>query len=37
MVDLHTATASAFWDELQNYVNTHDVDLGPFNFIKADI
>jgi RHS repeat-associated protein len=37
MVDLHSAAASAFWDDLQNYVNTHNIDLGPFNLFKADL
>jgi len=36
VVDLHAAAASAYWDDLQNYVRTHNVNLGPFNFIKGD-
>lgn len=36
LVDLHAAAGSAFFDDLQEYVRTHQVDLGPFNFIKSD-
>lgn len=36
MVDLHAAAASAFWEDLQKYVNTHNIDLGPVNFIKGE-
>jgi hypothetical protein len=36
LVDLTSAGASAFWDDLQQYVRTHKIDLGPFDFIKGD-
>jgi len=35
-VDLTAAGSTAFWDDLQGYVRTHNVNLGPFNFIKGD-
>ncbi|MBA3588460.1 toxin TcdB middle/N-terminal domain-containing protein [Methylibium sp.] len=37
LVDLHAAAASAFWDDLQDYVRTHNVDLGPLNFIRGEL
>ncbi len=37
IVDAGSAATSAFFDDLQEYVRTHDVNLGPFNFIKTDI
>ncbi|WP_292449450.1 hypothetical protein, partial [Methylibium sp.] len=37
LVDLHAAAASAFWDDLQDYVRTHNIDLGPLNFIKGEL
>jgi RHS repeat-associated protein len=36
LVDLNAAAASALWDDLQEYVRTHNVELGPFDFIKGD-
>ena len=36
VVDGSSAAASAFFDDLQKYVRTHNVNLGPFNFIKTD-
>jgi hypothetical protein len=36
VVDGSSAAASAFFDDLQSYVRTHNVNLGPFNFIKTD-
>ncbi len=36
IVDGGSAATSAFFDDLQKYVRTHNVNLGPFNFIKTD-
>jgi RHS repeat-associated protein len=36
LVDLHAAAVSEGWDDLQEYVRTHDVDLGPFDFLTFD-
>jgi RHS repeat-associated protein len=36
LVDLHAAVVSEYWDDLEQYLRTHDVNLGPFNFIKGD-
>ena len=36
IVDGGSAATSAFFDDLQEYVRTHNVNLGPFNFIKTD-
>jgi len=36
LVDLSAAAASAFWDDLQRYVRTHNVELGPFDFVKGE-
>ena len=36
VVDAGSAAASALFDDLQDYVRTHNVDLGPFDFIKGD-
>ncbi|WP_034411029.1 toxin TcdB middle/N-terminal domain-containing protein [Derxia gummosa] len=36
LVDLSAAAASAFWDDIQEYVRTHQVNLGPFDFVKQD-
>lgn len=36
VVDGSSAATSAFFDDLQAYVRTHNVNLGPFNFIKTD-
>lgn len=36
LVDLHAAVVSEFWDDLQEYVRTHNIDLGPFNVVKGD-
>ncbi|NOK15896.1 toxin TcdB middle/N-terminal domain-containing protein [Corallococcus carmarthensis] len=32
IVDLHAAAATAFWEEVLNYVRTHKIDLGPVTF-----
>ena len=35
-VDVLTAgPGSLFWDDLQDYLRTHNVDLGPFDFLKG--
>ena len=35
-VDVLTAgPGSLFWDDLQDYLRTHNVDLGPFDFVKG--
>lgn len=31
LVDLHAAALSAGWDDLEAYVRTHKIDLGPFD------
>ena len=36
LVDGSAAAGSAFFDDLQQYVRTHNVDLGPFTFLKSD-
>ncbi|MBI4900573.1 MAG: hypothetical protein HY829_08875, partial [Actinobacteria bacterium] len=36
VVDGSSAATSALFDDLQQYVRTHNVNLGPFNFIKTD-
>ncbi|GAA4491668.1 toxin TcdB middle/N-terminal domain-containing protein [Microbacterium panaciterrae] len=36
IVDLTAAGGAGFFDDIQQYVRTHNVDLGPFNFIKSD-
>ena len=36
IVDGGSAATSAFFDDMQEYVRTHNVNLGPFNFIKSD-
>lgn len=36
LVDLTAAGSAGFFDDLKQYVRTHNVDLGPFNFIKSD-
>ena len=36
VVDGSSAAVSELFDDLQRYVNTHNVNLGPFNFIKTD-
>jgi hypothetical protein len=36
VVDGGSAATSALFDDLQDYVRTHNVDLGPFDFIKSD-
>ncbi|WP_345801300.1 toxin TcdB middle/N-terminal domain-containing protein [Microbacterium sp. AZCO] len=36
LVDLTAAGGAGFFDDLKEYVRTHNVDLGPFNFIKTD-
>ncbi|QIG39965.1 hypothetical protein G5T42_11120 [Microbacterium sp. 4R-513] len=36
LVDLIAAGGAGFYDDIQEYVRTHNVDLGPFNFIKTD-
>jgi RHS repeat-associated protein len=35
VVDVAASSTAAFFDDLQEYVRTHNVDLGPFNFIKG--
>ncbi|MGY3317467.1 toxin TcdB middle/N-terminal domain-containing protein [Arthrobacter sp. TE12232] len=35
LVDLNAAGGAGFFDDLKEYVRTHKVDLGPFNFIKS--
>jgi RHS repeat-associated protein len=36
IVDGGSAAVSGFFDDIQQYVRTHNVNLGPFNFIKTD-
>ncbi|HEX2856245.1 MAG TPA: toxin TcdB middle/N-terminal domain-containing protein [Propionibacteriaceae bacterium] len=36
VIDVGSAATSAFFDDLQQYLRTHNVNLGPFNFIKTD-
>ncbi len=36
IVDLTAAGGAGFFDDIQQYVRTHNIDLGPFNFIKSD-
>ncbi|MES2742018.1 MAG: toxin TcdB middle/N-terminal domain-containing protein [Pseudomonadota bacterium] len=36
VIDTHTAGATLFWDDIQQYVRTHDIDLGPFDFVKSE-
>jgi len=36
IVDGGSAAVSGFFDDIQEYVRTHNVNLGPFNFIKTD-
>jgi RHS repeat-associated protein len=36
LVDLHAAAGSEYGDDLLHYLRAHNVDLGPFNFIKGD-
>ncbi|MDQ2757490.1 MAG: FG-GAP-like repeat-containing protein, partial [Actinomycetota bacterium] len=36
LVDGSCATTSALFDDIQEYVRTHNVDLGPFDFVKSD-
>ena len=36
IVDAGSATTAGFFDDIQEYVRTHNVDLGPFDFIKTD-
>ena len=35
LVDLSAAGTTLFFDDIQSYVRTHNVNLGPFNFIKS--
>ncbi len=37
IVDAGSAAVSALFEDLQDYVRTHNVDLGPFDFIKGDL
>ncbi len=36
IVDISAAGTAAFFDDLQEYVRTHKVGLGPSNFIKGE-
>ncbi|WP_426625352.1 toxin TcdB middle/N-terminal domain-containing protein [Leifsonia sp. McL0607] len=36
IVDLSAAGAAGFFDDIQQYVRTHKVDLKAFNFLKSD-
>lgn len=37
VVDAGAAGAAALFDDLQDYVRTHNVDLGPFDFLKGEL
>jgi hypothetical protein len=36
LVDVSAGLVTTYWDDIQEYVRTHNVDLGPFDFIKGD-
>lgn len=36
IVDIGASAAAGFFDDLQEYLRTHNVNLGPFNFVKSD-
>ena len=36
VVDAGSAASSELFDDLQKYLQTHSVNLGPFNFVKSD-
>ncbi|MDQ1364935.1 MAG: hypothetical protein QOE57_977 [Acidimicrobiaceae bacterium] len=36
VVDAGSASAAALFDDLQEYLKTHNVSLGPFDFVKSD-
>jgi hypothetical protein len=36
VVDAGSASAAALFDDLQEYLKTHNVSLGPFDFAKSD-
>lgn len=36
VIDSSAGVATLLWDDIQEYVRTHNVDLGPFNFISSD-
>ncbi|WP_456844067.1 toxin TcdB middle/N-terminal domain-containing protein [Cellulomonas sp. P5_C6] len=35
VVDLASGVTADLWDDIQAYVRTHNIDLGPFNFLSG--
>lgn len=36
VIDSHAGGVTLFWDDIQPYVRTHNINLGPFSFISGD-